>query len=66
MNKNEIKRAYTTSAGGIVVYIMDDGSWDGTEDDAVRFPQVEVGFNADGTEDMTLDEIKRAFEMRGA
>lgn len=64
MNKNEIRRAYTTSAGGLVIYIMDDGSWNGTAEDADRFPQVEVGFDADGTEDMTFDEIARAFEMR--
>ena len=54
-----IKRAYYS--GSLTVYITDDGTWDGTIEDAARFPQVEVGSNPDGSEDMSPEEIAEKF-----
>ena len=61
---NKIVRAYHTSCG-TAIYIANDGTWDGTEADAARFPQVEVGHDADGYEDTSHEEIVAAFKARG-
>ena len=54
-----IKRAFYS--GSLTVYINDDGTWDGTVEDAARFPQVEVEELPDGSEDMSPEEIAEKF-----
>lgn len=53
MKKSElmVKRAFNTEA--LAVYIVDDGTWDGTQEDASRFRQAEFG-HEELAEDPTL------------
>lgn len=60
-----IRHAYNTAAG-LSIYIMDDGTWNGTGEDTARFPTVEVGFDADGNEDMSGAEIAATFKANEA
>ena len=63
----KIVLAYHTHAAGVAIYIAigPNEEWDGTEEGADKFPQVEVGHDADGYEDMSKAEIVEAFKARG-
>ena len=59
------KIVYAYASCGVVTYIANDGTWDGTVEDAARFPEVEVGYDTYGHEDMSHEEIVAAFKARG-
>ena len=55
----EVKFAYASD--GLSTYIVDDGSWNGTREDAGRFPQVDLPYG----EDDTATGAAREFRERG-
>lgn len=66
MSKSIIKYVGCSSTGALITYVADDGTWDGSDEDADRLPTVEVGrdFGAN-KEDMTHEEIVTEFKKRG-
>lgn len=54
-----VKFAYAAPAGGISTYILDNGTWDGTPEDAQRFPQVDLSGENDSVANATEEFRKR-------
>ena len=52
----EVKFAY--AGNGLSTYIVDDGSWDGTREDAGRFPQVDLPYEEDDTVAAAAEEFR--------
>ena len=62
----KIKYLGCSSTGATVSYVADDGTWNGTEEDALRLPIVDVGRDLNtNEEDMSKEEIKKAFRSKG-
>lgn len=63
---SKIRYVGCSSTGALVFYVADDGTWDGTAEDAVRLPIVDVGRDlVTDEEDMSREEIVEAFARKG-
>ena len=64
--KSKIRYVGCSSTGALVSYVADDGTWNGSEEDAMRLPIVEVGRDlCTDEEDMSREEIIEAFARKG-